>query len=245
MKIIEIGHNHMGSFEKGIDLIAAVCKTSCDAITVQFREQSFYENNSNFKLPNNFYHEAANKIKNSGKAFGVALSNLKMLDFFNRVKPEFYKILSKDLEDHKFLNEISNNSKNKLYLSTGMSSYDKIEEALSILGRNTTLIHTSISDDLTDVNLKAIQVMKERFKVNIAYGNHCKNLNAVFAALSFNPTDVFLYAKGQDDNLKYPDNYHAVPVSNINDFLNNIKEIEKTIGSGVKYKITKGIRGQK
>lgn len=244
MKIIEIGHNHMGSIEKGIDLIEKICETSCDAVTIQLREQSFYENNSNFDLPYYFYHVVIDKIKKSGKKVGVALSNLKIIDFFNNQAPDFYKILSKDLEDHEFLSKISNYSKSKLYLSTGMSSYDKIEEALNTLGSNTTLIHTSMSDELADVNLKAIQGMRERFGVDIAYGNHCKNLNAVYAALSFKPTDVFLYTKGQE-TLDYPDNDHAVSINQLEIFLENIEQIEKTIGDGVKYKITKGIKGQK
>ena len=81
-------------------------------------------------------------------------------------------------------------------------------------------------------------------KYNIAYGNHCRNLNAIYAAIAFNPSDIFLYAKPDYDDI-YPDNFHAVTVSKLNNLIKNIKEIEKTIGDGVKCKVTKGIRGQK
>lgn len=244
MKIIEIGHNHMGSVEIGTALINKICKTSCDAISVQIREQSFYSNNQRFDIPHDFYKKAAKIVKKSNKKFGIAISNLDMVEFSKRLEPEFYKLLSKDLENHSFLKKIKNQIDRKIYLSTGMSGYNKINEALNTLGDSVTLIHTSMSDDLVDVNLSAIQGMRERFQKNIAYGNHCKNLNAVYAALAFKPESIFLYAKGNDD-LAYPDNKHAVSIDSLQNFLSNIEEIEKTIGSGIKYKVTKGIKGQK
>jgi sialic acid synthase SpsE len=167
-----------------------------------------------------------------------------MIEFFKNLNPDFYKILSKDLENPDFLKTIRRKTNKKLFLSTGMSSDKKIGEALTILGNNVTLIHTSMSDDLSDVNLKAIEAMSKKFKIDIAYGNHCKNLNAVYAALSFKPAAIFLYAKNSF-NRKYPDNHHAIKVNKLQNFLKNILEIEKTIGDGVKYKITKGIKGQK
>jgi N,N'-diacetyllegionaminate synthase len=244
MKIIEIGHNHMGSLEEGEKLVNNICQTSCDAVSVQFREDLFYEENLNFTMPLDFYERSSKKIKKSNKKFGVAISNIEMIDFFNKLNPSFYKLLSKDLEDHNFLESASKKIEGKVYLSTGMSSYKKIEEALEILGPEVTLIHTSMSDDLADVNLKAIQSMKESFNVEVAYGNHCKNLNAIYAALSFNPNDIFLYAKNSK-KLNYPDNHHAIQTDHLENFLKSICEIEKTIGDGIKHKITKGIKGQK
>ena len=234
----------MGSVEEGEKLVENICQTNCDAVTVQFREDLFYEENFNFTMPFDFYYRASKKIKKSNKKFGVAISNIGMIDFFNNLNPDFYKLLSKDLEDHNFLRSASKKIEGKIYLSTGMSSYEKIDEALKILGPDVTLIHTSMSDDLEDVNLKAIQSMKERFNTKVAYGNHCKNLNAVYASLSFNPDDIFLYAKNSK-KLSYPDNHHAIQTDHLQNFLQSICEIEKTIGDGVKYRITKGIKGQK
>lgn len=244
MKIIEVGHNHMGSAKLGLSLIDQVCQTSCDAVTVQVREQRFYDENSKFNVPYHFYHDASQKIKMKGKKFGVALSNLDMFNFFDNLSPDFYKVLSKDLENSDFLKLLRVKTNKKIFLSTGMSSYEKIDDALKLLGENVTLIHTAMSDDLEDVNLRAIMSMRKRFNVDIAYGNHCKNLNAVYAAIAFQPSAVFLYSKGVK-SLSYPDNVHAVSVNQLENFLENINQIEKTIGDGVKYKITKGIKGQK
>ena len=244
MKIIEIGHNHMGSVKEGKKLVYEASKSTCDAITVQVREESFYEEYSNFSLPYYFYSDTVSLLKKTNKKFGVALSDLTMLEFFENLKPDFYKILSKDLEDHEFLNKLSKNTNRKLFLSTGMSNYEKINEAIDILGNDTTLIHTSISDHLEDVNLKAINTMKNNFCNNVAYGNHCKNINAIYAAISFEPSDIFLYLK-DDKQFEYPDNGHAIPICDLNDTLENINQIERIIGNGIKNKVTSGIKGQK
>lgn len=242
MKIIEIGHNHLGSRARATALVTKVLDSEADALTLQIREREFYLENPQYALDPEFLTQTRIRSHSAGKSFGVALSDLSLLSLCEQLSVDFYKILSRDLENSEFLSNFRTDK--KLYLSTGMSPLEAIDAAVDIVGKDNTLIHTSLSDNLEDMNIKAIQTMQEYFNMPIAYGNHCKDINATFAALAFNPSDIFLYLKVADGT-PCPDDAHAVTARNLDSFLKSICDVEKTIGNGVKCKLTDGIRGQK
>ena len=248
MIIAEIGLNHLGSKEYLTDYLSCLLDSSVDAITLQIREKEFYLNTQfeNLELPLETYNEIANQVKNSGKKFGMALSDLSLLSFFED-KVDFYKILSKDIGDDQFVDKLINKIDKPMFVSTGMSSYDTINSFLNKVKKdkkkNINLIHTKLSNKIEDTNLKAIEKMKTSFELPVSYGNHCENLLVVYAALAFEPTSIFLYIKG-DRDCEHPDQKHAVPLSNVKQYAANIKQIARSIGTGCKNKSKNTIKGQ-
>jgi len=249
MIIAEIGLNHLGS-EKYLDeYLDYLLKSSVDAITLQIREKNFYTNSkySEYQLSLDVYNDVCSKVKSSGKKFGMALSDLSLAPFFNE-KVDFYKILSKDLGDQQFIEQLINIVDKPFFISTGLSSYDAIEyfisEVNSKMVKNVTLIHTRLSNKVEDTNLKAIQNMKSKFKMPIAFGNHCENPLVTYTALAYAPTAIFLYIKG-DWTMNHPDERHAISLDEIIDFSKNIKQVLKSIGNGHKEDLKNIIEGQK
>lgn len=248
MIIAEIGLNHLGSKEYLLDYLNCLLDSSVDGITLQIREKEFYLNTEfeNLELPLEIYSEVAKKVKNSGKKFGMALSDISLLSFFED-KVDFYKILSKDINNDELIDKLINKVNKPMFVSTGMSSYDTISSFLNKVKRdkkkNINLIHTKLSNKIEDTNLKAIEKMKATFQLPVSFGNHCENLLVVYTALAFEPTSIFLYIKG-DKDYKYPDQKHAVPLSNVKQYTENIKQIAKSIGTGFKNKSKNTIKGQ-
>ncbi len=249
MIIAEIGLNHLGS-EKYLDeYLENLLKSSVDAVTLQIREKNFYVNSkySEYQLSLDVYDSVCSRVKASGKKFGMALSDLSLASFFNE-RVDFYKILSKDLGDEQFIEQLINVVNKPFFVSTGLSSYEAIECFISEINpqvvKNLTLIHTRLSNKVEDTNLKAIQNMKLKFEMPIAFGNHCENPLVTYAALAYNPTAIFLYTKG-DRVLNHPDEKHAISLSKIVDFSKNIKQVSKSIGNGHKEDLKNIIEGQK
>ncbi len=248
MIIAEIGVNHLGDKNYLLEYVNKLINSPVDAITLQIREQDFYktERFSDFFLDLEVYPIVSKMISDSNKKFGIALSNLEYVSFFDEIV-DFYKILSKDLGDYNFVDKLINVTDKPIFISTGLSSYDEIRSFIKKINiskeKNITLIHTRLSNKVEDTNLKAIEKMKSAFNCPIAFGNHCKNVNVTYAALAFNPSSIFLYTKGQKD-VYHPDEEHAIPLNKISEFCKNLNQIKLAIGSGVKSRSKNTIRGQ-
>ena len=244
MIVAEIGLNHLGSeklLEKYLKLASCV-----DAITIQLLSESFFEDKkySNLKLSDNTIQDFISKASKSGYKVGLAVDNLQSVNKFDSNLISFYKILSKDFNNRDLFNTISNTSVEDIYISTGMSDYNELDEVipqLIHLDKRIKLIHTQLSNEIDDVNLKAIEVMRRRYNVPIAYGHHCIDKKVIYASLGYKPESIFFYIKAED-NLKYPDELHAISLNIINDFVDNIKYLNKSIGNGEKVSMGNDLR---
>ena len=243
MIIAEIGLNHLGDRKILEYYLYSLVNTSADAVTLQIREADFYKNPSwsDFKLIDDLYSYASREVRRSGKKFGLAISDQKKISQFKH-DCDFFKILSKDLNDSEVLTTFKN-TEVKCYLSTGNANFDQISEALSFLNSNTTLIHTRLDNRIDQVNLSAINTMKQAFSVPIAFGNHCENLNVLYTATGFNPSDYFFYIKDNTYEIP-PDDKHAVSLSDVDKVCKNIVQLKKSIGTGIKTESKNSIKGQ-
>jgi len=236
MIIAEIGLNHRGSYELAEQYVTSLLATDVDAITFQIREPEFYVGNfQNFKLSLDEYHKLRIKIKQSGKLFGIAISDA---SFMFHIDVDIVKILSKDLEDLSFIEKITDFITNEsVFLSTGMSDFNTINTTLNFCKnkgvRNIKLIHTRLSNSVKDVNLKAIETMRSRFGDIIAFGNHCENPAVIYTSIAYNPTDYYFYVK-HNEEVDHPDDLHAVYLEDVQKYCKNISDLKFTIGSGLK-----------
>jgi len=78
--------------------------------------------------------------------------------------------------------------------------------------------------------------LREKFSLPVAFGNHSKNLNVIFASLAFEPSDIFFYVKGDKEGT-YPDDAHSVPLNNCKIFINDLHEVNAALGKGIKMKM--------
>lgn len=236
MIVCEIGLNHLGDEEYAHDCVSKILSCNVDAITFQVREPDFYVNTyADFILSDNFYRDIFKKIKNSNVKLGIALSDIKKIPFFNSLNIDFFKVLSKDFKNDELISEMLKTNKH-IFVSTGIVSNIEISNFLKNFTSKKsffTLIHTQMTYDIENVNLKAISVLQKKFQLPVAYGNHSKNNIVTFVALGFEPSDIFIYVKGNRSK-SHPDEAHSISLENLKTFISNLKELKKSIGSGVK-----------
>lgn len=243
--ITEIGLNHMGSMEYADEYLEALYQVGPDGLTFQVREGSFYKKNPSLELPHTYYHFAALKMKERGMQFGVALCDAGMIPFLEEIGTSFYKVIRDGIRDRSFVSDLLATGK-PVYVSTGMSGEDEIRLFLEEFGRmpNLSLIHTQLSYDDADTNLRAIGRLHERFGVPVAFGLHSTNAHALYASLGFDPSALFFYVKGSKP-IKHRDEAHAIPLAECPALIAEVKRLAVMLGDGVKRKMENRIPDQK
>ncbi len=236
MLIAEIGLNHLGSKELAKDYIYKLLDTYIDSITFQIREIEYYEKKPELKLTNSDYIELIKIIKNNNKKVGIAIADINQIDFFESLNVNFYKIIRNDITNDKLVKKLLSTNK-KIIVSTGTCSEDIIQNFISkYKNNNIVLNHTQLSYDIEDCNLSAINTLKTKFDIKVSYGSHCSNFNVLYMALCYQPSDILFYVK-RNSFFKYPDDKHAILLSDVCNVTKNLKNLSKAIGSGNKQQM--------
>lgn len=247
--ICEIGMNHMGDATYADEYLKALGDARPDGLTFQVREKEYYAKQKPEEspfLPDDYYRGAAQRTQKNGIKFGVAVCEAERVPFFEEIGTDFYKILSKDIGNKELIADVLATGK-PVYVSTGMSSEEEIESFLAGLGAtvpaNLSLIHTQLSYEDADTNLRAIQRLQERFGAPVAFGSHSTDVNALYASLGFSPFALFFYVKGERP-IKHKDETHAIPLSQCPIVIAEIRRLETMMGDGIKKKMENSILDQ-
>ena len=243
MIFCEIGLNHLGNENFSRYYFDYLSKSNCDAISYQIREPQAYKESrySGYELSLEHYAELR---QISTKKFGFALADHNILDEIEEINPDFYKVLSWDLQNHIFIDHLLNKTDKNIYVSTGTSSMKDLNDFFLRYGNNEKInfIHTQLTEHPSDANLKAIKTLSEKFVYGIGYGNHCNNLNLILTSIAFEPSDIWFYVKEDKKDHDYflpgrkyyPDDSWAVGLSDVNSMIENINTITTSIGDGEK-----------
>ena len=245
MIICEVGHNHLGDENYGYEYINKLIELNIGAITFQIRENIYYKNieKEKFKLSKDFYIKANKIIKNAGKKVGIAICDENEIDFFEKLNVDFYKVIRNDINNVSLITKLLETNK-FIYVSTGMCNFEDIEKFFSRINeskrKKIILNHTQLSYDLKDANLRAISIMKEKYKVPVSFGSHSTCKNILILSLAFEPCDILFYVKGSKIE-RHPDEKHAISLDNLENFLKDLNELPITLGTGNKIKMDNSI----
>jgi sialic acid synthase SpsE len=243
MIICEIGLNHMGSIKYANEYIDKIIKSKADGILFHIREKSFYENHPKLLLPDKFYIAAIKKLKRNKIKFGITLADPDKVEFCEKLGVDFYKIFSRDILDYKIITKIKS-TKKRTFVSTGMSDLNEINKFVNIIKnevKSFTLIHTQLDNNIEKVNLKAILLLKEKFKMNIGYGNHASNIFTIYVSVAYEPSDLLFYVKGNKFK-KHIDEPHAIQLNDLENFIVNLRDLKKSLGNKTKIKMKANIK---
>ena len=233
----------MGNIKYANEYIDKIIKSKADGILFHIREKSFYDTNPKLLLPDKFYVEAIKKVKKYNVKFGVTLADPDKVEFCEKLGVDFYKIFSRDILDYEILTKIKS-TKKRTFVSTGMSDVNEIKKFVNIIKNKIkyfTLIHTQLDNNIEKVNLKAILLLKEKFKMNVGYGNHASNIFTIYVSIAYEPSDILFYVKGSKHK-KHIDEPHAIELENLKKVIENIKDLEKSIGRKIKIKMNANIK---
>jgi len=255
--IAEAGVNHNGSLELAKKLIDIAAVAQVDAVKFQtfkteneiskiaekaeYQKESTGSNESQFdmvkklELPFENFIELQQYCNDKGILFMSSAFELEGVEFLESMKLPYTKIPSGEIINLPYLRKI-NSFGGKVILATGMSTIEEIQNALYVLANcEVSLLHctTEYPCPYEDVNLKAMQTMKDKFNLPVGYSDHTEGIEVSIAAVAMG-AEIIEKHFTIDKNMEGPDHQASLSPQELIDLVKSIRNIEKAIGDGVK-----------
>ena len=263
--IAEAGVNHNGSLRKAKELVDAAKDSGADIVKFQtFKSnnlvtketkkacyQSLNTNNNDSqlemlrKLELSFDQQLELKkycIKKNIEFLTTAF-DLESLDFINQMNLKRFKIPSGEITNLPYLRKIGSFGKS-IILSTGMSNIEEINNALNqlylagTLKKDISILHctSEYPAPFFDVNLKAMNTIKNKFNIDIGYSDHTLGFEVSFAAVSLGAKIIEKHIT-LNRNLSGPDHRASLEPKEFKNLVKGIRNISLALGKSEK-KIT-------
>jgi N,N'-diacetyllegionaminate synthase len=207
--IAEIGSVHDGSFGNACKLIELASKLGANAVKFQthfgeaeslksakspsyFKDEDriSYFNRTGFTFEQ--YKKFISLAKKNNVDFLCSPFSLEAVDFLEKLKIKAYKIPSGEVTNLPLLEKIYK-TKKKVFLSTGMSNWKEINEALKTLKNKNNIVLmqcTSIYPCPNNkVGINVIQEMIRKYKIPVGFSDHTTGFVAAIGAI-FNGANV-------------------------------------------------------
>lgn len=257
--IAEAGVNHNGSYKMACKLVDIAKDAGADCIKFQTFKSSNLVSNSAEKAEyqksttgNGSQADMLKKLELSFDDF----RNLKMycdrkgicflstpfdfesIEFLKSLNMPFWKIPSGEITNLPYLEALAKTSK-PVVMSTGMCDMEEVEAAINVLQKNGTTIikllhcNTEYPTPYEDVNLKAMQSMREKFNLEVGYSDHTKGIEVPIAAVALGATIIekhFTISR----NMEGPDHKASLEPNELTEMVRSIRHIESALGKGDK-----------
>lgn len=259
--IAEIGVNHNGDINIAKKMIDKAVESGVDAVKFQTfkaenlvtynakqaeyqiknlnKQTSQYEMLKKLELTYEEFKELKIYCDNKNIDFLSSPFDLESIDFLNKLNMKYYKIPSGEIENVPYLRKISSVAEN-IILSTGMSTLEDIEFALKILSEkvhkdNITVLHcnTNYPTKMEEVNLLAMNTIKEKFEVKVGYSDHTEGIEVAIASVALGAEIIEKHVT-LDKNMSGPDHKASIDFEELKNMVKAIRNIEIALGS--KYK---------
>lgn len=254
--IAEIGINHNGSLKKALKLVKGARDAGCDCVKFQKRtpelcvpkdqwnverdtpwgRMTYIEYRHKVELSVSDYQQIDEYCRKKGIDWTASCWDEESVDFINAFDVPFYKAASASLTDISLLMKKRSTGK-PLMISTGMSTEEEIVKAVELIGRENLMIAHSTSTypcKPEELNLRMINTLKNMFpEVPIGYSGHETGLSPTLAAVALGATFVERHIT-LDRAMWGTDQAASVEVSGFRRLVENIRDVEESLGDGVK-----------
>lgn len=156
----------------------------------------------------------------------------------NELHLPLIKIGSGEVTNIPYLRHMASYGKSVI-LSTGMATLAQVAVAYeTLLAAGTpsiTLLHctTNYPCPMNEVNLRAMQTMRDAFKCKVGYSDHTMGTEISIAAVALG-AEVIEKHFTLDRNMEGPDHKASLEPAELKDMVLKIRNIEKALGDGVK-----------
>ena len=205
MIIAEIGSVHDGSLGNALKLIELASSCGADCVKFQyhiseeetlkdaptphyFNEESRYDYFKRIEFTIKEWKEIIQKCKKNNIKFMCSVFSNKSLDNLVKLGVQNIKIPSGELSNIYLINKLNNYKNLNLFISTGMSSWNDIDDTLMKLRSNkiTLMQCTSMYPCPPDyVGINVILEMKKKYskKFNVGFSDHTEGSEAAILAV--------------------------------------------------------------
>ena len=260
--IAEAGVNHNGSFELACRLVDAAADAGADYVKFQtFRTENlvtrsvgaadYQKRNCNaesqFQMLKNLeltfgeFHHLADYCRKRGIGFLSTPFDRESTDFLASLGMDYMKIPSGELTNLPYLRHAAATRISPI-ISTGMSTLSDVEGALSVFldagfsRSEIILLHctTQYPTPFGDVNLRAMETLRNAFGVQTGYSDHTEGIEVPVAAVALGASVIEKHFT-LDRNMEGPDHKASLEPSQLSAMVASIRNIEAALGSGIKH----------
>jgi N,N'-diacetyllegionaminate synthase len=262
MIIAEAGVNHNGDLDTAKSLIEVAAKSGADYVKFQtfsanqlvtkkarkarYQIQGSISDDSQFEMLrrlelNELMHrELIEESRVQGIGFMSTAFDIESANMLLSFGQDIFKIPSGEITNLPYLRHIGGFRK-RVILSTGMSTLQEVLDALKILNiagtsnSQVTVLHctSAYPAPVADVNLLAMQTIKEALNIEVGYSDHTLGFEVAIAAVALGATVIEKHFT-LDRNLPGPDHKVSLEPDELNYMVAKIRNIEKALGDGVK-----------
>ncbi|WP_182199781.1 N-acetylneuraminate synthase [Paraliobacillus salinarum] len=258
--IAEAGVNHNGSVDIAKQLIEEAAKAGADYVKFQTfkaeklvakhapkanyqnlttdNRESQYEMIKKLELDLEMHHELIRYSKKRGIEFLSTAFDIESAELLNDLGIDFFKVPSGEITNLPFLENVGSFGKDVI-LSTGMSSLGEIESAVNVLydagAPEIIVLHcnTEYPTPIEDVNLLAMNTIKNAFNVDIGYSDHTNGIEIPIAAVALGAKVIEKHFT-LDRNMEGPDHRASLEPHELAQLVKSIRNIELALGDGIK-----------
>ena len=258
--IAEAGPNHNGDFETALRLVDAAKRAGVDCVKFQTfvseeliskraekaeyqkkttgADESQYEMLKKLELSFDQFRELKKYCEETGIMFLSTPFDIPSVHFLQELDIAFWKIPSGEITNYPYLVEIAKTHKD-VVMSTGMSEMEEIAAAIKVLRENgagrISLLHcnTEYPTPFEDVNLRAMDTLRDAFGVPVGYSDHSLGISVPIAAAARGAQIIEKHFT-LDKNMVGPDHKASLEPQELCDMVSAIRNIEKALGSAEK-----------
>ena len=258
--IVEAGVNHNGQIEIAKQLIKEAKSVGANAIKFQTfkadklvtataqkadyqqvttdQNQSQYEMLKSLELSEKDHRILKTHCQELDILFLSTPFDEDSADFLESLNLPLFKISSGDLTNHPFLAHLAKKKK-PMILSTGMSTLGDVDAALNVIAENgnpeVSLLHcvTEYPAPYDQINLKAMQTLRQAFQVPVGYSDHTLGIEISLAAVALGASIIEKHLT-LDKTMAGPDHRASLEPQEFKKMVESIRHIEQALGDGIK-----------
>lgn len=254
--IAEAGVNHNGSIELAHRMVEEAKEAGADCIKFQtfvsenlvsqnaqkaeYQKQNTGNEESQFqmlkKLELSF--DAFAGLKHHCEEIGIDFLStpfdFESLEFLNKLEVPFWKIPSGEVTNYPYLVQLAKTGRD-IVMSTGMCDLQDIKAAMEVLRANgaskITLLHcnTEYPTPYHDVNLRAMDAIREAFQVEVGFSDHTKGIEVPVAAAAMGAVIIEKHFT-LDNRMEGPDHIASLNPSDLKAMIAAIRNVEMALG---------------
>ncbi|MDX1618505.1 MAG: N-acetylneuraminate synthase [Balneolaceae bacterium] len=163
--------------------------------------------------------------------------DLASADLLDRLGVDYLKIPSGEITNKPLIEHIASKGRDVI-LSTGMSTLEEVGDAIEILENGgiareqLTVLHctTEYPAPYDEVNLRAMETIREAFDVRVGYSDHTPGIEVPVAAVALGAVMVEKHFT-LDRRLPGPDHRASLEPDELSEMVQAIRNVEKALGN--------------
>lgn len=261
--IAEAGVNHNGSLdiakqlidkavEAGVDIIKFQTFKSEKLVSKAAKQAEYQQRNigkkdesqlamlKKLELSPSDHEELMDYCREKGIRFFSTAFDMDSIEYLHSLNLGLWKIPSGEITNYPYLRKIAQYHE-PIILSTGMCELSDIEVTLKVLvgfgvkKEQITILHcnTEYPTPYSDVNLRAMLEIRDRFGVQVGYSDHTQGIEVPIAAVALGASVIEKHFT-LDKNMEGPDHKASLEPDELKAMVCAIRNVEQTLGSGHK-----------